>query len=80
MDGDVFGFSDTDSGSESMDRSLSGNDDLASLPSNTTHQSNAYTTITSKVDDKTTIPDSVTEGEESRHDFNRNRVLRELYN
>lgn len=79
MDGDVFGFSDTDSGSESMDRSLSGNDDLASLPSNATHQSNTYTAITSKIDDKTTIPDSVTEGEESRQDFNRNRVLRELY-
>lgn len=77
MDVDAFGFGDAVS-SDSSDMGQT-QDDLDSLPSNITHQSHAFTTITSKVDDKTTIPDSITEAEDVGQNFNRNRVLRELY-
>lgn len=74
---DVFEFEDAVS-SDTSDIMQTG-DDLDSLPSNITHQSHAFTTIASKVDDKTTVPDSITETEDVSQDFNRNRVLRELY-
>lgn len=76
---DVFAFQEAGSSeSDSLSQSQYGGNDLGSLPSITTRQSHAFTTVTDKLDDKTTFNETVTEGEESTHDFNRNRILKEL--
>ena len=75
-----FGFDDIELGSEESESVTQiSNDDIGSIATSVTKQSQTVTTVTGKMDDKTTVADSITEGEESVQDFNRNRILRELY-
>lgn len=75
-----FGFDTIEfSSEESESRTQISDDDIGSIATSITKQSQTVTTVTGKMDDKTTVADSITEGEESVHDFNRNRILRELY-
>ena len=75
-----FGFDTIEfSSEESESRTQIRDDDIGSIATSITKQSQTVTTVTGKMDDKTTVADSITEGEESVHDFNRNRILRELY-
>ena len=75
-----FGFDTIEfSSEESESRTQISDDDIGSIATSITKQSQTVTTVTGKIDDKTTVADSITEGEESVQDFNRNRILRELY-
>ena len=75
-----FGFDTIEfSSEESESRTQISDDDIGSIATSITKQSQTITTVTGKIDDKTTVADSITEGEESVQDFNRNRILRELY-
>ena len=75
-----FGFDTIEfSSEESESRTQISDDDIGSIATSITKQSQTVTTVTGKMDDKTTVADSITEGQESVHDFNRNRILRELY-
>ena len=75
-----FGFDDIELGSEESESVTQiSNDDIGSIATSVTKQSQTITTVTGKIDDKATVADSITEGEESVQDFNRNRILRELY-
>ena len=75
-----FGFDTIEfSSEESESRTQISDDDIGSIATSITKQSQTVTTVTGKMDDKTTVADSITEGEESVQDFNRNRILRELY-
>lgn len=77
---DCFGFDDNVSiDSESQGSLQEDGGDLTSIPSITTKQSVSNTIISEKNDDKTTVNETNTEGEELSQDFNRNRILRELY-
>lgn len=76
----IFRFGDIeDSDSECQESLHEDGGDLTSIPSITTKQSVSNTIISEKNDDKTTVNETNTEGEESSQDFNRNRILRELY-
>ena len=75
-----FGFDTIEfSSEESESRTQISDDDIGSIATSITKQSQTVTTVTGKMDDKTTVADSITEGEESVHDFTRNLILRELY-
>ena len=75
-----FGFDDIELGSEESESVTQiSNDDIGSIATSVTKPSQTSKTVTGKIDDKTTVADSITEGEESVQDFNRNRILRELY-
>lgn len=80
MEDDVFDFGNNfASESESEVSVEEDRGDLTSIHSKTTKQSVSNTIVSEKNDDKTTVNETNTEGEEPSQDFNRNRILKELY-